>query len=224
MGWMKYKVNLNYFSEPNAENSYWAGFIAADGCIDKKTGALRIRLKASDRPHLERFCRDVQYNGRIYDCTSTVKGKTYLQVQICISNGKIWANDLYKHWNITPAKSLTLEPPNITDPDLIKCFIIGYFDGDGHVHKIQLKSSTSWHLSFAGTKLMLNWIKMNCEYWYQDPNSRSQVNESKIGNWYDYQVNGRKAELMVQDLNKYDLPRLTRKWDESKISTFTYPA
>ena len=32
-GRRKYSVNDSFFSEPNEVNSYYAGFIAADGCI-----------------------------------------------------------------------------------------------------------------------------------------------------------------------------------------------
>lgn len=35
MALKKYSYNDNYFRTPNLENSYWAGFIAADGCVYK---------------------------------------------------------------------------------------------------------------------------------------------------------------------------------------------
>jgi len=33
---LKYECNESYFSVPNIENSYWAGFIAADGYINDR--------------------------------------------------------------------------------------------------------------------------------------------------------------------------------------------
>jgi len=41
----KYTVNHNYFSEVTLENSYWAGFIAADGCITKNYVKIMIAQK-----------------------------------------------------------------------------------------------------------------------------------------------------------------------------------
>lgn len=53
----KIKHNTEFFKEPNTLNSYWAGFIAADGCIqqykDNRQPTLAINLKSSDINHLE---------------------------------------------------------------------------------------------------------------------------------------------------------------------------
>ena len=42
---MTYATNKYYFSIPNMENSYWAGFLAADGCLWKRGDAVEIGLQ-----------------------------------------------------------------------------------------------------------------------------------------------------------------------------------
>src|SRR3990167_7821339 len=39
----RFKCNEDFFGVPNILNSYWAGFIAADGNIRKDTNTLRIK-------------------------------------------------------------------------------------------------------------------------------------------------------------------------------------
>lgn len=43
-GVRKYSIDQSYFHEPNVANSYWAGFIAADGCVGSRDRALIIML------------------------------------------------------------------------------------------------------------------------------------------------------------------------------------
>ena len=39
---MTYATNKEYFNIPTIENSYWAGFLAADGCLWKRGDAVGI--------------------------------------------------------------------------------------------------------------------------------------------------------------------------------------
>lgn len=52
----KYERNDNYFSVPNLENSYWAGFLAADGGIIKDLNHTELikLLKEVKVPKLKR--------------------------------------------------------------------------------------------------------------------------------------------------------------------------
>ncbi|NYO85812.1 hypothetical protein G4A66_28110, partial [Escherichia coli] len=60
-----YKRNDSYFSTPNLENCYWAGFIAADGNIRQNNQTFAIALAKKDRQHLEQFKKNIQYTGPI---------------------------------------------------------------------------------------------------------------------------------------------------------------
>lgn len=60
-------VNDDFFEVPNELNCYWAGFIAADGCIHtgKKQDVLSIFLALKDKNHLNRFKLDIDFDGQI---------------------------------------------------------------------------------------------------------------------------------------------------------------
>jgi hypothetical protein len=120
----------NFFSVPNILNSYWAGFIAADGCIrGYHDHYLSLGLSKKDISHLEKFKRDLRLSNKItiYDKhNSCITG---------LSSNKI-CDDLKNNFNITPRKSKTLKPPNIKNKTNILSFIAGYIDGDGSVGKI----------------------------------------------------------------------------------------
>ena len=51
----------DYFATPTMENCYWAGFIAADGCVSEKRGVLYLYQAARDV--IERFSACIGHNG-----------------------------------------------------------------------------------------------------------------------------------------------------------------
>ena len=120
----KYTVNTEFFLQPALLNSYWAGFIAADGCIFERDRAVIISLNEKDENHLQKFCQDTLYTGRI----------TKVRNQTCVSVYGVpqWIENLKEKYKITPRKSLSL---SLLPPDLSIQFsfsyIKGYIDGDG---------------------------------------------------------------------------------------------
>ena len=54
-GKRKHKLNDNYFESYTLENCYYAGFIAADGNIDKNLKKITITLSNKDKGFLENF-------------------------------------------------------------------------------------------------------------------------------------------------------------------------
>ena len=48
----KYEINHDFFDEYNNINSYWSGFIAADGYVDRKSCRIGIKLSHKDVEHL----------------------------------------------------------------------------------------------------------------------------------------------------------------------------
>src|SRR5260370_9394638 len=95
---------------PNLKNSYWAGFLAAEGNI--KTGRKRISIKLhiKDVAHLEKFRDALEYTGRVY--------RYERDASIEIACPEI-ADDLARNFSITPRKSFTLQPPLLTDEDMV---------------------------------------------------------------------------------------------------------
>lgn len=55
----KYTCNHHFFSKDNEASFYWAGFIAADGNVEKRSNRIKIELALVDIQHLHKFKTDV---------------------------------------------------------------------------------------------------------------------------------------------------------------------
>jgi hypothetical protein len=157
----KYSYNEDYFSKLTLESCYWAGFIAADGCLFEPRKSLSISLAIKDKQHLIKFKEAIEFTGKVKESYTTCNGKKFKICTLRIYNcGNIW-KDLINIFNITPKKSLTLVPPNLNINSLIEAFIIGYIDGDGSIGEQRLSSNLNDTLYFnvIGTNNLLSWIK-----------------------------------------------------------------
>jgi len=133
----KYQVNENYFEKiDNEEKAYWLGFLYADGNVrmhNDRSGILKLKLKQSDRSHIEKFNECLNSNYPIKDGMEIVKVKKreykcYYSV-VCIYNTKM-VKDLY-NLGCMNNKTFKIKFPEFLDNKLISHFIRGYFDGDG---------------------------------------------------------------------------------------------
>lgn len=137
----KYKVDDNYFENiDNEEKAYWLGFLYADGNvrIRKNSGILKLKLKQSDKHHVENFNKCINSNYLIKDGLEILKHKNkeykcYYSA-LCIYNTKL-VKDLYNIGCVNN-KTQKIRLPNINDI-FIQHFIRGYFDGDGCIHKLK---------------------------------------------------------------------------------------
>lgn len=76
------------------------------------------------------------------------------------------ADDLKTNFNIIPAKSLILDPPNINweDKDLIDAYIIGLIDGDGSIgFSTSVRTQPHFFISLIGTSQVLSFVKRRFE-------------------------------------------------------------
>ena len=204
----KFQVNDNYFSTITSDSAYWAGFIAADGNIAKNKSQLTITLARKDKVHLENFIKALDSNYKIHNSLS----HGYPVCSVYIYSEKICA-DLKNNFNITPAKSLTLEPPNITDINCIDKFIQGYIDGDGSIglyssSKIKQKSL---RLSVLGTETMCLWIHKR---FLEILNKTKLAKPKKDDNIFIVYASDKNARELFQYF--YNLPgrKLNRKWSK----------
>lgn len=214
----RYTVNTEYFSFLTQESAYWAGFIAADGCvIARNTGlrAVRIELASRDRSHLKEFITNVNYTGPIYEKIRHQWGKECSLCTLQISGVRTWIDDLFRFYNITPRKSITLTPPNIEDEFFILPYIIGYLDGDGSIYNVFSKERNTPYirLSFVGTKKFLLWIKKNLDRLSSDK-SKANVRAVKDRNTFEYSITGKRARHILLTLKEVPVPHLERKWDK----------
>ena len=219
----KYNVNDNFFENPDILNSYWAGFIAADGCIieGKKQNQLSIGLSKKDFDHLNLFKNDIDFNGPIKNnyIKKIYKNeeKIFESSQLYITSQKI-SDDLYKNFNITPRKSLTLLPPNLSDTNLIDAFICGYIDGDGcvYLYKNNVRNiQDSLSISIVGTYEIVLWIKERFSQILGKEFGSIQKNHNSEKNTYVYRIGQSKG---VREIFKHfynlNVPKLKRKWTD----------
>ena len=145
----KYNVNENYFDKIDTEEkSYWLGFLYADGYVrmkDGRSGELKLKLKKSDKGHIELFRKCIGSTHKIIDGISkvVVSGRTYESEcsSLSIYNTKI-VKDLTKHGCMNK-KTFKITFPNLRE-DLVRHFIRGYFDGDGSIYDNEKRASFSF--------------------------------------------------------------------------------
>lgn len=115
----KYSLNQDIFKSWSHDMAWLLGLLATDGCLQKDSNV--VSLSSSDLEIIEKARQIFDYGGAIMqrDC--------YI---ISISSHEIY-NDLLV-LGLTPAKSLTLEMPNVPQ-EFLGDFIRGVFDGDGSV-------------------------------------------------------------------------------------------
>lgn len=157
----KYSLNRNFFKIPTILNSYWAGFIASDGCIysrDKQGKSLVITIAQKDIRILKRFKRDLKYNGEIKKYEYMTSYGLSKSCRLSIHNPDI-VDDLQKNWNITTRKTFTLLPnKKIKNFKLFFSFLMGYIDGDGCFTYFGAKKKYLT-IRINGTKKLLQWFK-----------------------------------------------------------------
>lgn len=202
MNTRKYTINDDYFSNYNLESSYWAGFIAADGCIILRKGrqnAVSIKLAIKDIDHLERFKECLKCNIPV-----TIFKSKYSTANFYISSDKI-VNDLFLNYGIGARKSLTLSFPKISN-EFIDSFILGYIDGDGCI----TKKSYGFHLKIRGTTIFLNSVKDRLDDFCGLGKGFKEVyTEGNIGG---YRVSGKRIQPYLEHLYNMPVPKMPRKW------------
>lgn len=148
----KYDCNSDYFKEINSEDkAYWLGFLYADGYVrmkDNRSGELKLKLKKSDREHIELFNKYLSSNYPIKDLISKVKVDDKIYVSECSSlsiyNTKL-VKDLFNHGCLNN-KTFKIKIPDLKN-NMIRHFIRGYFDGDGCIYKHPNGSSAECNIT-----------------------------------------------------------------------------
>lgn len=127
------ELNDTVFDDLSLEACYWAGLLAADGCITSgKNSDIKIELKVSDEAHLGRLLRFLQSDDKLsYRSMKSVDGRG-LYASLRFRSKKI--QDVLCHtFMLGPRKSHTLAPPKLINKKQIRAFMLGVYDGDGHI-------------------------------------------------------------------------------------------
>ncbi len=147
-----HEYNEDYFKVIDTEEkAYWLGMIYADGTITynklQKNGKTRNRfkltLKATDKPHLEKFAHAIDFKYPELNVHKTiVEGKEYEYVDLIASSPTFIKHLIDKGMIPTnnsigrDKKELIRFPQEDKLPrHLLKHFVRGYFDGDGSLTK-----------------------------------------------------------------------------------------
>lgn len=207
----KYTLNEDYFSFLTLENCYYAGFIAADGCISKNGNVLGIGLSSKDKQHLVNFLSYLECNAKIYHYR---KNGLYDSDSVSITSKKL-CDDLNKNFNITPKKSLTYIPPYFDNNDFKDAFITGIIDGDGTVSFTKGKNRTRLYISVMGTLETILFIKKRFEEILGHTTSNPNHNKEHSGNTYTIRVSDKSARILFEHFYGIKTPKLERKWKTS---------
>lgn len=170
----KYSCDHSFFLKETPEAFYWAGFIAADGCVLKRkkynTYILKITLSKKDEKHLILFKKYIKSDHPIKNYI--VRNKNYndsvsSEIQIC---SKQIFDDLNR-FNVVPRKTHIYSFPEwVKNHKYVNHFIRGYFDGDGSFSSYKQKNRNVAQFSFSvrGTesflKDMYQIIDKNCNF------------------------------------------------------------
>jgi hypothetical protein len=148
----KYNVNENYFENIDTEDkAYWLGFLYADGCVRlREGGELRLKLKKSDKNHIELFnkCLNSNYPIKNEIYYAGIKKYKCESEYVNISNTKL-VKDLIKQGCIQ-TKTFKIKFPDLNE-NLMNHFIRGYFDGDGCIYKVK-KLKNTFQIFIAGNE------------------------------------------------------------------------
>lgn len=206
----KYRHNNQYFDVPKLENSYWAGFLAADGAIlrNGKTGwIVRLGLSEKDEQHVRAFMDSICYNGKL---ARDGHGMSY----VAISSSDDIVHSLDKNFGVIPRKTFVLAPPEKLDYMCSLAYIVGYCDGDGCITKAA--GYTVIEFEVAAEKV-LHWVKSIFDK--IAPNgvhglAKVRKRNNRPSNNYIYSLKGARAEKVIKKLLSFKVPRLRRKWEK----------
>jgi hypothetical protein len=149
----KYTINENFFDTLNEYNLYVLGFLYADGYHNEKQKRIRLGLKESDEEILIKINNMLGSNRPIG--TDKSKGEKYIIKYLDINNVKI-SNKLIE-LGCCQNKTFKIIFPNFIPNNLLKYFILGYFDGDGGLTRYKMKDKKTnkivikQKLTFRGT-------------------------------------------------------------------------
>lgn len=205
---MIYNKQHTFFAIPNTINSYWAGFIAADGSIGKNGNSLTISISAKDKEHLKKFSSLVSKDYSIREYQVLRENGPYDYVEFNLSSPN-WKKDLDRHWGIHPAKTFTIKFPTGLSVENTKAFICGYIDGDGSIY-VDKSRKNKIQMSICGTLNMLEGMKRFFRTEGKVAFSGEQIYATK--SIYTFMAGGRTALKVLDFLHDTRLPLMERKW------------
>jgi hypothetical protein len=213
----KYSHDHSVWNEQTVESCYWAGFLAADGCVQKrnKTWTLSLELARKDRSQVEAFRSFIGSDVQIFDDERISKTS-----RMAVHFGEEWSN-LMEGFLVTPNKTKRLRPPEFESELLELSYLIGYLDGDGCICLVNRRGKLELTIRFVSSSFeVLDWIKSIRERLFNQKLKNKTSKIAKYGNSYSYAIAGKTAIDMFNHLRNLRTPKLARKWEDEKIVNF----
>lgn len=146
------KINHNFFNELNLKNSYYLGFLAADGTVRSNRNEIKIGLSSIDLQFLEQFQDDLESERSIHNYQTN---NGFNVSELIFSSAKI-KEDIGKY-GIVPNKTYIGLNLNLIPQQYKLSYIKGFYDGDGSV--VYNKNTNQVKLTFCSyTKTILEQI------------------------------------------------------------------
>ena len=154
----KYFCNDNIFSNIDTpEKAYWIGFLSADGYISNVKGngkKVGLALSIKDKGHLEKFKKFISATYPIHEYISS--GFSCAKYcRIVVSSEKMF-DDLCRIGIVENKTNVLNSPKNIPN-NLLRYYILGYFDGDGSIF-LNHSKYPFYSINIVGTDEICNFV------------------------------------------------------------------
>ncbi len=156
-----------FFSKDSELSFYYAGFLAADGCLKLSHGKYKeicLALASADGEEVRKFSKAIKHDGQVRDYKINQYDKNGRQLSKCVLN--IRSNEIFDdlgRFGLTPRKSLTYQMPEwLPQHPLFHHFLRGYFDGDGGVWVVTPRGNRTIkqvYTGICGTKEFLEQVE-----------------------------------------------------------------
>ena len=125
-----FEKDENFFETIDTEEkAYIAGFIAADGWVEKDRNRINIELSAVDKEILEKIKKELEIENPIIERET---GNGFSVVRLNWSSGP--QKEALSKFGIVNRKTYKeMHLPLFEDKNLTYAFILGFFDGDGTI-------------------------------------------------------------------------------------------
>lgn len=222
-----YDINENYFDLENLQSFYWAGFLFADGTLYPKTNRIAFELSQKDTEVLNKFKKDLDFEGPIAFRTRKSSWKDRKHIDKIYKTA--WINftgeKIYKSldkYGVTANKTKTFSPPDILNlksekfnSEFAKAFLVGLISGDGSVSQ-HSKTQKTLEVTQYGNYSLCSWVKDLIHFLIFPNYSEAKIhpNRKKL---FKYTICGENAILLFNILNSVDIKKIERKWNNIEL-------
>ncbi len=147
----KIKFNTDFFKFKTNELAYFYGFVLGDGTYSSKSGVpkIKIGIHLNDVDSLKMMCDWFSFPKE-----SIFYYKNKKVVELIIRDSILGKNK--KYWGVIENKTYNPIIPKLRNKSLLKYFLIGLIDADGHV---SYKRNKHYLMDLVGNKKIMDWVK-----------------------------------------------------------------